>query len=217
MGWMPRSPPWPGKPWSRNLAGRAQDMSIQLAQAVSLPPLSADGADIHLEAEVRSPLMPPCRVAVEVGIYVRGARRNSVFVYLDVKKLQPVPVAVRRIDSGEAFSADNVRLERLAVENTQRAAVAAAGLMGRRARRPVSAGRPIEPDDVEDGHARRHRHPSQRSGASDRHRSAICKSRRAAKPCRAAESAKLIQVRNLDSKTTVTGRVVDGSTVEVEY
>ncbi|MGH7225854.1 MAG: hypothetical protein ACRELF_21760, partial [Gemmataceae bacterium] len=58
------------------LSGQAKDMHIQLTQAISLPPLTADGADIHLEGEVRSPLLPPCRVAVEVGIYVRGARRN---------------------------------------------------------------------------------------------------------------------------------------------
>jgi hypothetical protein len=68
------------------------EVAIQLAQAVILPPLSADGADIHLEADVRSPIVPPCRVAIEVGVYVRGARHTGVMVYLDVKKLQSVPV-----------------------------------------------------------------------------------------------------------------------------
>ncbi len=200
----------------QSLAGRAQDLSIQLAQAVSLPPLSADGADIHLDAEVRSPLLPPCRVAIEVGIYVRGARRNSVFVYLDVKKLQPVAVAVRRIDSGETFTADNVRLERLAVENTQRAAVETAGLMGRRARRPVSAGRPIETDDVEtDTPALIVIHPNDLVHLIATVGHLQVKTRGQA--LQGGRIGQAIQVRNLDSQTTVTGRVVDGSTVEVEY
>ena len=198
------------------LAGQSNDVSIELAQKVSLPPLSADGADIHLEAEVRSPVLPPCRVAVEVGIYVRGARRNGVIVYLDVKKLQPVPVALRRIDLGEEFGPENMHLERLAVENTQRAAVAAAGLMGRRARRPVSAGHPIEPDDVEtDTPAAIVIHPSDLVHLIAAVGPLQVKTRGEAP--QSGRVGQLIQVRNLDSKATVTGRVVDRSTVEVEY
>jgi flagella basal body P-ring formation protein FlgA len=200
----------------QKLSSQSADVRIELAQAVNLPPLSADGADIHLEAEVRSPVMPPCRVGVEVAIYVRGARRTGVIVYLDVKKLQPVPVAVRRIEIGEVFNADNVRLERLIVENTQRAGAAAAGLMGRRARRPVSAGHPIEPDDVE----------TDTPAAIVIHQNDLVHLIATVGPLQVktrgeamqdGRVGQLIQVRNLDSKNTVTGRVVDRSTVEVEY
>lgn len=192
-----------------------EDVSIQLAQNVSLPPLTADGADIHLEAEVRSPILPPCRVAVEVGIYIRGARRSGVLVYLDVKKLQPVPVAVRRIEVGEAFGVDNVRLERMTVENAQRV-VASEGLMGKHARRVLAVGRPIEPEDVE----------TDTSGALVVHTSDLVsliakvghlQVKTRGEAIQSGRVGQLIQVRNLDSKTTVTGRVVDHSTVEVEY
>jgi flagellar basal body P-ring formation protein FlgA len=199
-----------------NLAGAVKEVSIQLAHAVTLPPLSADGADIHLEAEVRSPVLPPCRVGVEVSIYVRGARRNGVIVFLDVQMLQPVAVAISRIDIGEAFTTDNVRWERMAVENTQRAAVAAAGLMGRRARRPVSAGHALEPDDVElDTPAAIIIHPSNLV-----HLIATVGPMQIKTEGEALQSGRvgqLIQVRNLESKNTVTGRVIDRSTVEVEY
>lgn len=198
------------------LAGQSEDVRIELAQGVSLPPLSADGADIHLEAEVRSSVTPPCRVGVEVVIYVRGARRNGVIVYLDVKILQPVPVAVCRIDIGEAFGPDNVRLERLAVDNTQRATVTAAGLFGRRARRPVSAGRPIQLADIETDmpaaiviHANDLVHLITNVGPLQ------VKTRGEA--MQSGRVGQTIQVRNLDSKAAVTGRVVDRSTVEVEY
>lgn len=200
----------------QRLAGQNDDVKIELAQAVTLPPLSADGADIHLEAEVRSPVTPPCRVGVEVIIYVRGARRSGVIVYLDVKKLQPVPVAVQRIGIGEVFNAENVRLERLVMENTQRAAVAAAGLMGRRARRPVSAGHPIEPDDIEvDMPAAIVIHPNDLVHLIATVGPLQVKTRGEA--MQDGRVGQLIQVRNLDSKSTVTGRVVDRSTVEVEY
>jgi flagella basal body P-ring formation protein FlgA len=205
------------------LSGQSEDYRLDLAQAVVVPPLSANGGDIHLEAEVRSQVVPPCRVAVEVVIYVRGARRNSVLVYLDVKKLQSVPVAIRRIESGETLNADNVRLERIAVANPVLVRIASketiAGLMGRHARRAMSAGHPIEPDDVE----------------SDTQVAAVAAVVRANELVHLIASVgplqvktrgeamqdgrigQLIQVRNLDSKSVVTGRVVDHSTIEVEY
>lgn len=200
----------------QKLAARAGDYSIELAQAVSLPPLSADSEDIHLEGEVHTPVVPPCRMAVEVVIYVRGARRNSVLVYLDIKKFQAVPVAIRKIDSGEQLSAENVGLQRVVVENTQKVAIATESLMGRRARRPMSAGHPIEPEDVEADapngaviHANDLVHLIASVGPLQ------VKTRGEA--LQDGRIGQAIQVRNLDSKSVVTGRVVDRSTVEVEY
>ncbi len=197
------------------LSGRTEDVAIQLAQNVSLPPLNADGGDIHLEAEIRSPILPPCRVSVEIGIYVRGARRNGVVVYLDVKRMQSVPVAVRRIDVGEAFTSDNVRAERVAIENGLKV-VDSTSLMGRHARRCIVTGRPIEPDDV----------GSDASTVTVVHNNDLVhliakvghlQVKTRGEALQSGRVGQMIQVRNLDSKTTVTGRIVDGSTVEVEY
>jgi flagella basal body P-ring formation protein FlgA len=200
----------------QRLTSPVEDVNIVAAQPVRLPPLSADGEDIHLEAELRSPVAVPGRVMVEVGIYVRGARRLGIPVWLDVKKMQAMPVALRRIEVGETFAADNVRIERIAVENTQRAAVAAAGLMGRRARRPVFPGRIIEPDDVESEtqaaaviHQRDLIHLVAKVGPLE------VKARGEA--LQEGRVGQLIQVRNLDSNATVAGRVVDRATVEVDY
>jgi flagella basal body P-ring formation protein FlgA len=200
----------------QKLPGGTEDAAIQFVQPVRLPPLSADGEDIHLEAEVRTPVTVPGRVLVEVGIYIRGARRLGLPVYLEVKKLQAAPVAIRRIEVGEAFRADNVRIERVAVENPQKAAVDAAGLMGRRARRAVSAGRSIEPEDVESDiplaiviHQRDLIHILAKVGPLQ------VKARGEA--LQEGRLGQLIQVRNVDSNATVAGRVVDRSTVEVDY
>lgn len=204
----------------QKLSGQGDDYKIELAQPVSLPPLSADGRDIHLEGELRSQIVPPCRVAIEVGIYVRGARRNGVLVYLDVKKLQSVPVALRRIDSGERLSADNVRLERVPVSISSPvhsvSKEAFTSLMGRRARRMISAGHPIEPEDVAEEtqdaaviHANDLVHLIATVGPLQ------VKTRGEA--LQNGRVGQAIQVRNLDSKSIVTGRVVDRSTVEVEY
>ncbi len=200
----------------QQISGQGEDYRIELAQAVLVPPLSANSGDIHLEAEVRSQIVPPCRVAVEVGIYVRGARCNGVMVYLDVKKLQSVPVAIRRIESGETLSTDNVRVERIVTVNPQRATLTATELMGRRARRPISAKHPIEPDDVE---------TDTQTVAAIRtndlvHLIATVGPMQVKTRGEALQDGRIgqrIQVRNLDSKNIVTGKVVDGSTVEVEY
>ena len=200
----------------QQITGRGEDYRIELAQAVIIPPLSANSSDIHLEAEVRSQIVPPCRVAVEVGIYVRGARCNGVMVYLDMKTLQSIPVAIRPIESGEAFSTDNSRLERIVTANPQRATLTAAELMGRRARRPISAGHPIEPDDVE---------KDSQTVAAIRvndlvHLIATVGPMQVKTRGEALQDGRIgqrIQVRNLDSKNVVIGKVVDRSTVEVEY
>lgn len=204
----------------QKLSGQGDDYHVELAQPVILPPLSADGRDIHLEGEVRSQIVPPCRVAVEVGVYVRGARRNGILVYLDVKRFQSLPVAIRRIDSGEPLSADNVKLERVPVANATPVPYASkeavAGLIGRRARRPISAGHPIEPADVAEDtpdafviRANDFVHLIANVGSLQ------VKTRGEA--LQNGRVGQAIQVRNLDSKSIVTGRVVDRSTVEVEY
>jgi flagella basal body P-ring formation protein FlgA len=200
----------------QKLSGQGEDYRIELPQAVVLPPLSADSGDIHLEAEVRSPIVPPCRVSVEVVIYVRGARRTGVIVYLDVKKLQPVPVAIRHIDTGEAFSRDNVHLERVALTNAQMTSVPIARLMGRRARRPMSAGHPIEPEDLE---------AEAQTAVIVRTNDLVhliatvgpLQVKTRGQALQEGRAGQLIQVRNLESKNVVTGRVLDRSTVEVEY
>lgn len=203
----------------QKLSTQAGDYCIELAQTIALPPLSANSDDIHLEGEVHVQIVPPCRVAVEVGIYVRGARRNGVIVYLDVKKLQSVPVAIRKIDIGEGFSAENVGMERIALESLALSSSKikeVADLMGRRARRPMSAGHPIEPDDVavESPNAAVIR-------ANDLvHLIANVGSLQVKTRGEALQDGRIgqsIQVRNLDSKNIVIGKVVDGSTVEVSY
>ena len=192
------------------------DVAIQLNQPVRLPPLSADGEDIHLEAEVRSAIVVPSRIFVEVGVYVRGARRFGQPVYFDVKKLQSAPVSLRKIEAGELFGPENFRMERVAVESTQRTAVAAAGLVGRRARRAVPAGRILGPDDIESDlqtlpviHQHDLVHLIAKVGP--------LQVRTKGQALQEGRVGQLIQVRNSDSGATVTGRVIDRSTVEVEY
>ena len=140
----------------------------------------------------------------------------GVPVRLNVKKMQAAPVALRRIEAGETFAADNVRIERIAVENPQRAAVAAAGLMGRRTRRLVFPDRIIEPDDVESDtrtasaiHSRDWIHLIAKLGP--------LQIRARGEARQEGRVGQFIQVRNLDSHATVAGRVVDRSTVEVDY
>jgi flagella basal body P-ring formation protein FlgA len=200
----------------QKLPGRVEDVAIQLVQPVRLPPLSADGEDIHLEAEVRSSVVVPCRVLVEVGVYIRGARRLGLPVYLDVKKLQSMPVAVRRLEIGDTFGSDNIRVERVPVENSQRVVVESAGLMGRHARRAISAGRIIEPEDVE----------TDTPTAVVIHQNDLVQLLAKVGPLQVktrgeaqqnGRVGQLIQVRNVDSKAIVTGRVLDRSSVEVEY
>lgn len=200
----------------QRLPGAAEDLSIQLSQPVRLPPLSADGEDIHLEAELRSPVAVPGRVLVEVILYVRGARRMGVPVYWDLKKLQPAPVALRRIAAGETFGPENVRVERVPVENSPRATIAAAALMGRRARRAVSAGRAIESDDIE-GDSQTVAVIHQRDTIHIVAKVGHLQVRARGEALQEGRVGQMIQVRNLDSSATVAGRVVDRSTVEVEY
>lgn len=200
----------------RQLATQAADAIVQLTQPVRVPPLSVDGDDIHLEAEVRTATAPPCRALVEVGIYVRGARRTSAQVYLDVKKVQSAPVALRRIEAGEIFAPENVRIERAPLDYGGKPAVDAAALMGQKARRPIVAGQRIEAEDLDSVGV---------SGVVI-HQSDLVhivapvgplQVRARGQAMQDGRIGQLIQVRNTDSQSIVTGRVKDHSTVEVDY
>jgi flagella basal body P-ring formation protein FlgA len=198
------------------LPGRVEDVSIQLVQPVRLPPLSADGEDIHLDAEVRSSVIVPCRVLVEVSVYIRGARRLALPVYFDVKKLQSVPVAVHRLAAGDTFNAENVRVERVPVEAGQKSVPDSSGILGRRARRPIPPGRIIEPEDIEtDAPAAVVIQQSDLVQIVAKVGPLQVKARGEA--LQNGRTGQLIQVRNVDSKAIVTGRVLDRSTVEVDY
>ncbi len=102
------------------------------------------------------------------------------------------------------------------MENTQRAAVEAAGLMGRRARRAVAAGRLLEPDDVET-EAQAAIVIQQNDLVHLLARVGPLQVKARGEAMQNGRAGQLIQVRNTDSKAIVTGRVVDRSTVEVEY
>jgi flagella basal body P-ring formation protein FlgA len=107
-------------------------------------------------------------------------------------------------------------MERTPVEYGGKTAIDAASLMGQRARRPIAAGRAIENDDLE----------AAGPSAVVIHQSDLVHLVAAVGPLqvRARGQAlqegrlgQLIQVRNTDSQSIVTGRVKDRSTVEVDY
>jgi flagella basal body P-ring formation protein FlgA len=94
--------------------------------------------------------------------------------------------------------------------------VTISALLGHRARRPLSAGHPVEADDVAgDAPADILIHASDLVHLIAQVGSMQVKTRGEA--LQAGHAGQLIQVRNLESKAIVTGRVVNRSTVEVDY
>lgn len=198
------------------IGGNAAHLSIQLAQRIAPPPFKDNPAEMQLEAEAFGRPIIPGRACVNVSIYVRNAQRGTVSACFDIRAIEQAPVALRAIAAGEQLSDKNVQFQQVPVDRPVKPGTKEQ-LLGHKARRTLPAGQVIAPDDVEMEPAAApviviHQHDMVnilvRSGALQ-----VTARGQAMEDGRVDQA---IRVRNVDSNTVVTGRVVDRAVVEVE-
>jgi flagella basal body P-ring formation protein FlgA len=194
----------------------AQDVATYPWQQVRGPfrvPGTRDS--LKLQGEPRCQGLPVGKVRVDVAIVSAGERRQTVSVYLDVKVWQPVPVTARTVEKGELLDDANVRFERRAVEYGPDLALTREVVLGQRARRSFAAGLVLTSSQLEsaDGAALVRQRDTVRLVA----RVGPLRVTAVGEALQDGRLGQRIRVRNIDSKATVQGRVVDRGLVEVDY
>src|SRR5947209_6115560 len=110
----------------RRLPWAAEDVSIRVVQPITVPPsVTPDDGDVTVTAEPHTPGAVTGRVRMDVIVAVRGERKLSLPVYLEVRPLQTVAICRQRIERGAPLSEANVAVERRPAESGQAAAAPA--------------------------------------------------------------------------------------------
>lgn len=195
-----------------------EDVSVQLVQPVGVPlEVDAPREDVTVRGEPHAAATPLGRVQMDMAVYVRGERRISFPLYLDVRLCQKMAVCTKKIERGEPLNESNVVFDRRPVEGLRDYYSAPRMLANKRARLPILPGSVVTASMVEDDGEK----PGQ----------VVIRQQEAVKmvvrlgPVTVTASGEalqdgrlgqLIRVRNVDSKQVVLGRVADKSLVEID-
>jgi flagellar basal body P-ring formation protein FlgA len=197
--------PWP-----------ARELELSLAKPIVAVLPEADRSDVTFRIEPHAPSVGLGRMQMDVNVLVRGEHKLSLPVYFDVRLIQPVLVARRSLATGEILIDENSLTDRRAVDAQARIPQPAT-LLGKRIRRPVAAGQLLTDADVID-------EPVAAAKAAVKSRQPVKMVVRLANynveaNGEAMQDGKIgdrVQVRNIDSKKVLYGRVTGPGTVEVE-
>jgi flagella basal body P-ring formation protein FlgA len=202
----------------RHLPRTTDDISVQLAEPLRSPVNVPEAREkVRLDVELPATGIPLGRVHGELVVFLHETLQSRTPIWLDVKLHELVAVSTRRIERGELLTKDNVYFDRRTLTDLNDYLTLSQGLAGRRAKRALAAGQLLTGQDLE--------------GAGEDNpvlikpqglvklvaRLGPLQITAMGEALQEGRTGQLIRVRNLDSKSTVVGRVVDRSLVEVDY
>jgi flagellar basal body P-ring formation protein FlgA len=202
----------------QRLKADPKDVDFRLLEEVRVPAVNiAPGDGLHFAVESQAPPGATGKLHVEVGILVNGQRRGVAPVVLDVALYRQVAVATRRLEAGETLQPYHVRPERRVLGAHDQWLAYNDQLLGKRVQHTVPANQVLSGGDLD--------LPAEEDEVVIHARDnvklvAVVGNLRVSVGGEAQQEGKVgqtIHVRNTDSGKIVTGRVLDRSTVEVEY
>ncbi len=127
-----------------------EELSVKLVQPVTAPlPNVADPADVIIKADPHSSNVSPGRVQMDVSIFVRGEKKISLPVYLDIRVMQRMAIARSGLPKGELLTENNVLIDRRPVETSNPGALPES-IIGRKLKRPLPAGQVVQASDLDE-------------------------------------------------------------------
>lgn len=128
-------------PWPEN------ELALTLAQPISANLPSVESGELQIKVTPHYPEVKPGRVQMDVTILQRGEQKLTFPVYLNVQLVQRVVMARRSLSTGEILIEDNTLIDRRPVD-AQTKAASPDQLMGKRLKRPISAGQVLTLADI---------------------------------------------------------------------
>lgn len=198
--------PWP-----------AEDLSVRLVQPITASlPTVPDPSEVTLNAVPHTTNVSLGRLQMDVTVMVRGEKKFSLPVYLDIRLIQTAAVARRGMTKGEVLSGDNTLADRQVIDQGVKPANPA-DLAGKKLKRSIAAGQIILETDVDLG-------TDDLSQTFIRNKQTVKMVVRVGtlnvvangEAMQAGKVGDRIRVQNIDSKKVVVGRIVGPDTVEVE-
>ncbi len=179
--------------------------------------VSGGREDISFEPSLRAARIALGSVRVDVAILSKGVKQAEAPVTLEVHLCQTIAVAARRIDRGQMLKSEDVFYERRTVDDVAGYLTESESLVGQKTKRAIPPLQTVTKSDIDSSE------PD--SGVVIRQRDAVKLVARAGaltvtttgEALQDGRSGQMIRVRNADSKTVVTGRVVNRNEVHVLF
>jgi flagella basal body P-ring formation protein FlgA len=196
----------------------ADDLTIEPTQPLRGPVHVPGGrADVRFEASLPGSKVSLGRVRVDVAIFSNSAKQAVVPVSLDVRLYQTIAVASRRIERGQPIPDESIFFERRAVDAIGSYLTATESPVGQRAKRLIMPLQVVTKSDVEPAEVETPVVVKQRDVVQlVAHAGGLVISA-SGEALQDGRTGQMIRVRNVDSKTVVTGRVVSRNEVRVLY
>lgn len=194
-----------------------EDLVIQLAQPLPRElrdSVAVEGASCW--AELRTAGMPSGRVPLRVSVEAPGQRTLECPVQFDVRHFDSVVVASKAISQGQSVTAADLVVDRQDTTQLVSYLSSPTALIGLKAKRNIAAGQLVRPTDA-DAETRSTQPPlvKRRDRVKVVARSGVLNVSIAGESLQDGRAGDVIKVRNVDSNTTVHGRVVSATEVEV--
>lgn len=207
------------QPLAEKFSVAVEDLELQLAQ-----PLSQSLAELEETSALRlAPRLPdsvsPGRLSIPVAVYQNDQLKQLTPVAVEAKVRQLVARVSKPIQSGEAFTAENVVWEKIAVSGSVGQGLAR-DLNNARARRSLSVGVWVRDYDVAGGAARTEQEPilvrSRDLVRVTARKGGLRVVLSAAQALQQGKLNEVIRLRNTQTGKIITGKVVGPGQVETE-
>jgi flagella basal body P-ring formation protein FlgA len=200
----------------RQLPWPAEEVLVRLVQPVAVPPVSLKASD-EVRLDPRGPLANRLLgvVCIEVGVEVNGQRQVNVPVRLEVRRFQAVAVVTRRINRGELLTEEKILKDWRASGTTEGYLPYAECAKGKKARRDLIPGQALTPTDVETASDVAPVLIKSHQQVKLQARVGVMLVTTVGEAMQDGRAGDIVQVRNVDSKRVVQGRVVAEGIVEV--
>jgi flagella basal body P-ring formation protein FlgA len=199
--------PWP-----------ANDLAIEPNQPIRGPVHVPGGrADVRFEVSFPASKVSLGRVRVDIAIFSNGEKQVVVPVSFDVRLYQTIAVASRRVERGQPLTNDSIFYERRAVDTVGSYLTETESPVGQRAKRLIMPLQIVTKSDVEPVEPDTPVVVKQRDAVQLVARAGDLIVTASGEALQDGRTGQMIRVRNVDSKTVVTGRVVSRSEVRVLY
>ena len=201
----------------KRLALTEEDLSVRLVQPITAPiPAVTDLSEVMLKAEPHTANVAIGRVQMDVTMLVRGEKKFSLPVYLEIRPVQAVAIAKRALIKNETVSGDNAQADRRVVDAGTRPANPTT-LAGRTLKRGVFAGQVIMETDLESSEPEAGRVIiKNRQNVKMVYRLPVLNVIHNGESQQEGKLGDRIRVQNLDSKKIIVGKVIGPDTVEVD-
>lgn len=200
------------------LPWKPDDVTIESTRSIR-GPIQVPGSkeDVRIEVSLRGSRLGLGNIPVDVSVFSKGVKQTDVALAFDVHLSQNIAVAYRQIERGRTITAEDVFYEKRVIDKISGYLLESESPIGRKAKRTIQPLQPVTKADLDAADAEGEFVIRQRDAVRLVAKAGNLTITTTGEALQDGRTGQMIRVRNVDSKTVVSGRVVNRNEVHVLY